>query len=700
MAAYLVVDVDNLYRRFLSRSMSVDMQELAVGLRGGATLAAGLVSVNNLYSIAVANWDVYREETANDLEAVFIGAGYTVIDVKDSDDVPSVLRDRVFASDADSVDELILASTSRDLLPLLHEIRQVYGARIRMWGSEDVLQGTRFADEIIFQPLETLLGLQSKNVAVYIDFENIAISLNEQGYVVNLDHLIERMVSRAQSYGQVVQMRAYAPWGMRGTLPPMVDHHGREILDDAPSRLMINNIDPVFNLPGKNSADIRIARDLITDSGIPDSVEVVVVASGDRDFNDVLNTLIQRGKTVIIWGVQGSTSRQLEQNPSVTVEYIENFTNLQTHQSLMTSLLNDEDEFEAFVPTQWASVVIQHDYLTKRYGQSGISPERIILRLVDVSTVVSPDRGQELVSQAIAKGILNETRDGLVLNHSHPIVEKTSLVRDTIARRVANTLQVRNWEFVNYGFLLKGLEMEQALDRSGMNVDDQWRSHWIDFLVREHVLQRELLPHRQNPDDLVPVIKVHQDYSPLIDTGLASGMPAEDWSEVSFDDLRIEYPEIYDMCIRIVVSIEQFTSFRNFDWCPLGSLHRRLRDFDPNMLFQQSVEYLLAAGVVSVDEYANPQSNFQTKGISLISTHPITQDILLHRNGSVLAVLSLYEQNLPITKAQLKQDLPTYDIDLWISIMETENILNGLPGRVEQYSLFRTHHTVKLLAGD
>ena len=32
--------------------------------------------------------------------------------------------------------------------------------------------------------------------------------------------------------------------------------------------------------------------------------------------------------------------------------------------------------------------------------------------------------------------------------------------------------------------------------------------------------------------------------------------------------------------------------------------------------------------------------------------------------------------------------------------METENIINLLPGRQGQYSLFRTHHTVKLVAGD
>ena len=53
---------------------------------------------------------------------------------------------------------------------------------------------------------------------------------------------------------------------------------------------------------------------MITDSGHKDASDVYIVASGDRDFNDVLNTLAQRNLNVIVWGVRGSTSRLLEKN--------------------------------------------------------------------------------------------------------------------------------------------------------------------------------------------------------------------------------------------------------------------------------------------------------------------------------------------------------------------------------------------------
>ncbi len=235
------------------------------------------------------------------------------------------------------------------------------------------------AGGVIYQPLESLLGIQTKNVAVYIDFENIAISLTEQGYTVNLDHLIERFVMQAKAHGQVVKMAAYAPWGQRGSLPPLVDSTGREVADEAPSRLMLANIDPVFNLPGKNSADMRIAQDVITNASYADAADVYILASGDRDFNQVLNTLVTRSKTVVVWGVHGSTSRQIENNPSIQLEYIEDFTDLQTHQSwsASSSAVTYED-MTAFTPSQWSSVIIQMDRLAVERGTNSI-PSHVLV---------------------------------------------------------------------------------------------------------------------------------------------------------------------------------------------------------------------------------------------------------------------------------------------------------------------------------
>jgi hypothetical protein len=154
------------------------------------------------------------------------------------------------------------------------------------------------------------------------------------------------------------------------------------------------------------------------------------------------------------------------------------------------------------------------------------------------------------------------------------------------------------------------------------------------------------------------------------------------------------------MVRRIIVSVEQFTSFRSFTWCPLGSLHRRLRPFDTGMAFQRAVEYLKENEAAEISEYPNPQSDFMTKGISLTLSSEICRSILDQRDAFIRILLALYERNILISEQSVRaMDSGTnWNFDLWFSIMETENVLNAVPGRPGQYSLFRTHHTVNLVA--
>ncbi|MCS6835508.1 MAG: NYN domain-containing protein [Anaerolineae bacterium] len=731
MAAYLIVDVDDLIQRFKARGMSVDLQELSVGLRGGAALAAGVPNASLLRAIAVADWSKYAGAVP-DPQTVFRATGYDLCEAKSREHLHDIIHLTYFAYDPDPIDELILATTSRDLLPLVRRIKTTRASRIRLWGAEDVLVGTEFANEVIFQPLEAVLGIQTKNVSLYIDFENIAISLSEHGFVVNLDTLITSLVAKARSYGQVIKMSAYAPWGQRGALPPLVDHNGREIADEAPTRLLLANIDPVFNLPGKNSADVRIARDVLVDISHSESADVIILASGDRDFNDVLNSVMQRGKTVILWGVRGSMSRQLTNHPSLTIEYIEDFTPLQTHQSLSSAPVNAQAQSaEVFVPSQWSSVVIQFDRLAMLNNTDVLMTSDLIERLVALGVVISRQRGEDLIEQALSLGILQRlnSQGAIMLNGVSPIVEKTRVITEAIRRRVGNTLKVRGWQYVNYGFLLKGLEMERDLMRPGMNIDDQWRSQWIDALVREGVLQRDLVSHRLNPDDLVPVIRLPDGededglatrpqpspassttpsygFSPEVAYARANAPTADrlvgdKWLMLTPQQLAEIDPNAAEMTVRIIVSVEQFTSFRNFAWCPLGSLHKRLKPFDINMAFQRAVEYLQANNVVFVGEYQNPQSPYSTKGISVVTTSAYACEVLALRDNVVRLLLHLFDRALPITLARIREEAPgLQQPDLWLSIMEMENVLQPVAGRSGVYSLFRTHHTVKQVAGD
>src|SRR5215510_10969192 len=115
MAAYLIVDVDNLLEHFRGRGITIDLQELAVGLRGGAALAAGLFSADKLKAVAVADWEALRRRANRnsvDPQRIFESAGYdtSLPRVKGTrESLADALIFHYFSYDPDPVDELILA---------------------------------------------------------------------------------------------------------------------------------------------------------------------------------------------------------------------------------------------------------------------------------------------------------------------------------------------------------------------------------------------------------------------------------------------------------------------------------------------------------------------------------------------------------------------------------------------------------------
>lgn len=139
---------------------------------------------------------------------------------------------------------------------------------------------------------------QDTQVAVFIDYDNIEISVEEVlGRNVDVDW--NRIFNHASQLGRVVVRRAYADWAEAASKQRQLLSLGVELIH-------------VNSKRGKNAADIRIVIDVLElFYSEKDAFTHVLLVSGDGDFTELVHRLRAHGKTVIGMGVSGTTADYL-----------------------------------------------------------------------------------------------------------------------------------------------------------------------------------------------------------------------------------------------------------------------------------------------------------------------------------------------------------------------------------------------------
>lgn len=136
---------------------------------------------------------------------------------------------------------------------------------------------------------------QETQVAVFIDYDNIEISV-EEAFGKNIDVDWNRIFNYASQIGRVVLRRAYADWAEAASKQRQLLNMGVELIH-------------VNSKRGKNAADIRIVIDALElFYNEKEAFTHVLLVSGDGDFTELVHRLRAHGKTVIGLGVSGTTA--------------------------------------------------------------------------------------------------------------------------------------------------------------------------------------------------------------------------------------------------------------------------------------------------------------------------------------------------------------------------------------------------------
>lgn len=145
-----------------------------------------------------------------------------------------------------------------------------------------------------------------RSLAIFIDFENLALGFQNRRERFDIHRVLERLVEK----GKIVCKKAYADWSRFQPYTASLHEAAIELIE-IPRRAQ----------SGKNSADIRLVVDAMDLSYSKEHINTFVVVSGDSDFSPLVSKLKELGKHVIGLGMQESTSDLLRDNCDEFIYY-------------------------------------------------------------------------------------------------------------------------------------------------------------------------------------------------------------------------------------------------------------------------------------------------------------------------------------------------------------------------------------------
>ena len=148
---------------------------------------------------------------------------------------------------------------------------------------------------------------ESRSLAVFCDFENVALGVREARYAqFDMEKVLERLLAK----GSIVVKKAYCDWERYKEFKVAMHAASFELIEI-----------PHVRQSGKNSADIRMVVDALDLCYTKSHVDTFVIVSGDSDFSPLVSKLRENAKTVIGVGVKNSSSDLLISNCDEFIYY-------------------------------------------------------------------------------------------------------------------------------------------------------------------------------------------------------------------------------------------------------------------------------------------------------------------------------------------------------------------------------------------
>jgi hypothetical protein len=143
------------------------------------------------------------------------------------------------------------------------------------------------------------------NIAIYLDFENLAIAARDYFPGLSKPLRIDHIMDYAAQKGNMCIKKAYADWAREPNQAYVSD-----LMEYAFELVHL----PDMTARGKNAADLRMSMDAMEDMQNFSTIEKFIVGSGDTDFIHLIRRIQQRGKYAVVIGFENSVGRTIRDN--------------------------------------------------------------------------------------------------------------------------------------------------------------------------------------------------------------------------------------------------------------------------------------------------------------------------------------------------------------------------------------------------
>ena len=363
---------------------------------------------------------------------------------------------------------------------------------LAVWANSETVPKELTEPNYNFRPLEDLLpNLKIPRIDARLDVENIVIGLVQRGWQPNLRELVDAVRRSTEDLGEIVTITGYADW------TELARHHGRPGMDlqrefalaGGESRYLVNQ-------HGKNTADMRLADDVRTlvehNHGSGGGVDIICFATMDRDFGPIIETAQRRGKRVVVLGLEGGVSRELEMVAS-EVRYLDKFVNLpDTSRPAETAASPQREEVALMMRiaawmqrNRWRTVYrdrLEHEFADALDGVRDL--------ITDGWLVPSPGTPRDTKGQA----------QRLEPNAEHTTARAALYLARWLPQRLDHCLKQRGMPHVDTNYLANGMTRDTTLSRLGVAQTRRAAENWLYTAESAGLIVHGQQPHPQSPD--------------------------------------------------------------------------------------------------------------------------------------------------------------------------------------------------------